>query len=285
MPRIGTEISDFFNNEYLSDFQIKVLDDGEETTFYCHRLVLSKVPYFDTLFHSTFKEKTKGEITFRDISKANMKLFLKYIYDVEGDFSIGCSEAMDLIEQTEIFSYDEFKEMVEAVFFKCKPFEVSCETEQTEDDVIRAMELCERMNLEVPRAVKEQHYSPRVLRRMSKATLLHFSSDVFSRTVIRNSLVWIAAHVDTLTQKEVDEVCALIPSWSESIAIYDLDTILSYGEVPLLKDYLLKFTRKMMRHIRSVNSYYEWMDSYEYVKEVLTDEEHKTEKIERSGEN
>lgn len=93
-------MNSYVNNQKFSD--VTLILDGD-CKMYGHKIILSRIPYFDTVFNSGMKESFEKEIEITHISSKVMLIILKYVYAFE--FCFEASELNDLIPLYEACQY------------------------------------------------------------------------------------------------------------------------------------------------------------------------------------
>ena len=105
----------FINNKKFSDVVLK-LNNNE--VIYGHKIMLSRIPYFDNLFNSGLKETFEKEINIACISSKIMLIIMKYIYTGKLIFDI--DDSILLYEACNYLGLDDLNSACEEkIIFNC----------------------------------------------------------------------------------------------------------------------------------------------------------------------
>jgi hypothetical protein len=98
----------YINNKKFSD-TIIISSEGEK--IYAHKILLSRIQYFENLFNSEFIENTQNEIHIDSITNKILLKVIKYIYTTT--INIELEEAVQLYEAANYFGLDDLKRLCE----------------------------------------------------------------------------------------------------------------------------------------------------------------------------
>lgn len=77
-----------FNNREYSDYTLIALPYATSTRFFCHKIILSQLPYFRSLINTTMKGESKEPNTgYVKISETSLRIILSYLYQVKEPLS------------------------------------------------------------------------------------------------------------------------------------------------------------------------------------------------------
>ncbi len=74
----GNNVSEYLNNPKYSDITFIVGENKEE--FYGHKMIISKIPWFDKLFSNNMKETRADKVILTHIEPLYFKIILEFIY-------------------------------------------------------------------------------------------------------------------------------------------------------------------------------------------------------------
>jgi hypothetical protein len=98
----------YINNKKFSDTVI-ISSEGEK--IYAHKILLSRIQYFENLFNTNFIENTQNEIIINAITTKILLKVIKYIYTTI--INIEIEEAVPLYEAANYFGLDDLKKLCE----------------------------------------------------------------------------------------------------------------------------------------------------------------------------
>lgn len=258
-PKPSTFLTAFYNSERYSDVVIKVKD----TPFYGHRLVLSQSGYFEGLFNSKMKETSarvdgKFMLELNDITPRYFEIYLHNLYGIDDlPINIEFGECLDLYRETERFLTASFNQNLQN---KISQFR---EKNLTFHELVMYHEFIYTYNLECPEYTAKDLKAP-VLYSLSYPAVLYLITRIPNSSYIP-VIVWIATHQDTPTDqlKKLIDTARPTRLKSEEIA-----TIMTYREVPLLKEYILDLMSNTIT--KSCPDTNQWILSktYSYVLEI-----------------
>lgn len=98
----------YVNNKKFSDI-ILVTDDNER--IHGHKIILSRIPFFDNLFNSEMRESYQSEIRLEFISSKILLKIIKYIYTTT--ISIEFEDSITLYEACSYLGLEDLKQLCE----------------------------------------------------------------------------------------------------------------------------------------------------------------------------
>lgn len=112
----------YINNKKFSDV---VIMSSEKEKIYGHKIILSRVPYFENLFNSDLMESFQNEITIDNVSHKILLKIIKYVYT--STCSIEYDEAISLYEAANYFGLDDLKRLCEEKISSIASVENACD--------------------------------------------------------------------------------------------------------------------------------------------------------------
>lgn len=114
-------LESFINNTKFSDV---VLITENDEKIYSHKIILSRIPYFDSLFNSGMKETIENEITITFINSKIMLIILNYIYT--GNISIKLDDALSIFEACNYLGLEDLNSLCEEKILSNLSVETCC---------------------------------------------------------------------------------------------------------------------------------------------------------------
>jgi hypothetical protein len=112
----------YINNKKFSDI---VLITSDKEKLYAHKIILSRIPYFENMFNSEMMESFQNEI---NIDNINHKVLLKIIkFAYTSNCKIEYEDSIDLYEAANYFGLDDLKKMCEDKVMSIANIENSCD--------------------------------------------------------------------------------------------------------------------------------------------------------------
>ncbi len=115
-------MENYINNKKFSDI---VLISSDNIRIYCHKIILSRINYFDNLFNSDLKESFENEIFIDNVSSKILLKIIKYIYT--SSCSIDFDEGIYLYEAANYFGLDDLKKICEDKIIAFANIENACD--------------------------------------------------------------------------------------------------------------------------------------------------------------
>ncbi len=115
-------IESYIDNKKFSDIII-VTSDKER--IYGHKIILSRIPYFENLFNSDLMESFEKEIHIENVSKKILLKIIRYVYTYT--CYIEYEEAISLYEAANYFGLDDLKKICEEKILSISSIENACE--------------------------------------------------------------------------------------------------------------------------------------------------------------
>lgn len=112
----------YINNKRFSDI---VLISSDKQTIYGHKIILSRIPYFENLFNSDMMESFEKEILIENVSYKILLKIVRYVYT--STCNVEYEEAINLYEAANYFGLDDLKRMCEDKILSIASIENSCE--------------------------------------------------------------------------------------------------------------------------------------------------------------
>lgn len=112
----------FIDNKKFSD--ITLIASGGEKIF-AHKIILSRVPYFENLFNSDLMESFQNELIIDNVSSSVLLKIVRYVYS--STCFIEYNEAIDLYEAANYFGLEDLKRMCEEKILSMANVENACE--------------------------------------------------------------------------------------------------------------------------------------------------------------
>lgn len=114
-------LESYVNNPKFSDVTL-VMENNEK--IYGHKIMLSRIPYFDNLFNSGFKESYEKEVLLNFISKKVMIIIIKYMYSGQLDFDL--EDCIPLYEACNYLGLDDLNYYCEEKILSISNVENAC---------------------------------------------------------------------------------------------------------------------------------------------------------------
>jgi len=115
-------MENYINNKKFSDV---VLIASDNIRIYGHKIILSRISYFDNLFNSDLKESFENEISIDNVSSKILLKIVKYIYT--SSCSIEYDEAVYIYEAANYFGLDDLKKICEDKIIAFANIDNACE--------------------------------------------------------------------------------------------------------------------------------------------------------------
>lgn len=112
----------YINNKKFSDV---VLISAEKEKIYGHKIILSRVPYFENLFNSDLMESFQNEIHIENVSYPILLKIIRYVYT--SNCNIEYENSICLYEAANYFGLDDLKRMCEDKILSIASIENACE--------------------------------------------------------------------------------------------------------------------------------------------------------------
>ena len=112
----------YINNKRFSDV-VLICSGGEK--IYGHKIILSRIPYFENLFNSDLMESFQKEISIENISHNVLLKIVKFVYT--SACNIEYEDAISLYEAANYFGLDDLKKMCEEKILSIANIDNSCE--------------------------------------------------------------------------------------------------------------------------------------------------------------
>jgi hypothetical protein len=112
----------YINNKKFSDI-ILVSSEGEK--IYGHKIILSRIPYFENLFNSHLMESFQKEISVDNISYNVLLKIVKFVYT--SCCQIEYEDAISLYEAANYFGLDDLKKMCEEKILSIANVDNACD--------------------------------------------------------------------------------------------------------------------------------------------------------------
>ena len=101
-------MENYINNKKFSDI---ILISSDNIKIFCHKIILSRIVYFENLFNSELKESYDNEIHIDNVSYKILLKIIKYIYT--STCPIEYDEAIYVYEAANYFGLDDLKRICE----------------------------------------------------------------------------------------------------------------------------------------------------------------------------
>lgn len=115
-------MENYINNKKFSDV---VLISSDNVKIYGHKIILSRINYFDNLFNSDLKESFENEITIDNINSKILLKIIKYIYT--SSCSIDYDDSVNIYEAANYFGLDDLKRICEDKIIAFANVENACD--------------------------------------------------------------------------------------------------------------------------------------------------------------
>jgi len=115
-------MENYINNKKFSDV---VLMASDNVRIFGHKIILSRISYFDNLFNSELKESYENEIIINNVSSKILLKIIKYIYT--SNCSIDYDEAIYIYEAANYFGLDDLKKICEDKIIAFADIDNACE--------------------------------------------------------------------------------------------------------------------------------------------------------------
>jgi len=102
-----------------------VLIASDNIRIYGHKIILSRISYFDNLFNSDLKESFENELCIENVSSKILMKIIKYIYT--STCSIEYDEAVYIYEAANYFGLDDLKKICEDKIIAFANIDNACE--------------------------------------------------------------------------------------------------------------------------------------------------------------
>ncbi len=112
----------YINNKKFSDI---TLISSDKENIYGHKIILSRVPYFENLFNSDLMESFQNEISIDNVSYKILLKIIKYVYT--STCVIEYDEAINLYEAANYFGLDDLKRLCEDKIMSIANIENACD--------------------------------------------------------------------------------------------------------------------------------------------------------------
>ena len=112
----------YINNKKFSDI---VLIPSDKEKIYAHKIILSRIPYFENLFNSDLMESFQNEIAVYNISHKILHKIIKFVYT--STCNIEYDDAINLYEAANYFGLDDLKRMCEDKILSIASIDNACE--------------------------------------------------------------------------------------------------------------------------------------------------------------
>lgn len=116
------DMEGYINCERFSDITL-VSSDGEKV--YGHKIILSRVPYFENLFKLDLRESFQKEVNLDKITHKTLMKIIKYIYTSACNF--GYDESVDLYEAANYLGLEDLKKMCEEKILSIASVDNACD--------------------------------------------------------------------------------------------------------------------------------------------------------------
>jgi hypothetical protein len=104
----------YINNKKFSDI---VLVSSDKQVIYGHKIILSRIPYFENLFNSDLMESFEKEIQIENVNQKILLKIIRYVYT--STCFVDYEDAINLFEAANYFGLDDLKKMCEEKILCC----------------------------------------------------------------------------------------------------------------------------------------------------------------------
>jgi hypothetical protein len=112
----------YINNRKFSDI---VLISSDKEKIYGHKIILSRIPYFENLFNSDLMESFQNEINVDNINSKILIKIVKYVYT--STCVIEYDDAINIYEAANYFGLDDLKRMCEDKILSIASIDNACD--------------------------------------------------------------------------------------------------------------------------------------------------------------
>jgi hypothetical protein len=135
-----------YNKPKFSDVQIKLKyrecveekEEIKELTIYAHKVILSQVPYFETMFDSGMKEANSSVICLEHITPAHFEYFLTIVYGGYLPKDLTIDDLMSLYYATDLFMFLPIKN---GIYWQCYQYRKNNKGELSREHLLGYLKL------------------------------------------------------------------------------------------------------------------------------------------------